>query len=249
MVAIAMDRDSSPRPSPPAVLAAWSVHALTASGAVFAVLALLAIERLDWTMAMWWLGAALAVDGIDGTLARWARVKQRAPRIDGATLDLVVDYLNYVFVPTVLIWKAELIPAALAPLLAALIQLSALYVFARADMKTDDNYFRGFPALWNVAAFYLFVTGAGQSTGAVLVTTLVVASFAPIHFIHPFRVRDYGSWPALLAIAWAGGTALLLWPDLGSAGRTAALSVSVGSAALLILLGLVRTVRGARPAP
>ena len=89
-----MNRDSSPRPSPPAVLAAWSVHALTASGAVFAVLALLAIERLDWSMAMWWLGAALAVDGVDGSLARWAKVKQRAPRIDGATLDLVVDYLN-----------------------------------------------------------------------------------------------------------------------------------------------------------
>ena len=120
---------------------AWLVHGLTASGAVFAFLALLAIEQRDWRLALLWLAAALAVDAFDGTLARWAHVKQRAPRIDGETLDLIIDYLNYVFVPTVLIWRAELVPPALAPWLAAAILISALYNFARRDMKTEDNYF------------------------------------------------------------------------------------------------------------
>src|SRR5919106_3710179 len=150
-------------------VSAWMVHGLTASGAVFAFLALLAIEQRDWPLALLWLAAALAVDTFDGTLARWAHVKTRAPRIDGDTLDLIIDYLNYVFVPTVLIWRAELVPTALAPWLAAAILISALYNFARRDMKTEDNYFRGFPANWNVVAFYLWVARPGPEVGAIVV--------------------------------------------------------------------------------
>ena len=84
----------------------WLVHLLTATGAVLAFLALLAIEDRDWRLALLWLAAALAIDSVDGTLARRLRVKARVPGIDGDTLDLIVDYLNYVFVPTVLIWRA-----------------------------------------------------------------------------------------------------------------------------------------------
>src|SRR5919106_5488577 len=112
-------------------VSAWMVHGLTASGAVFAILALLAILERDWQLALIWLAAALAVDAFDGTLARWAHVKTRAARIDGDTLDLIIDYLNYVFVPTVLIVKAGLVPASLAPILAGLILVSALYNFTR----------------------------------------------------------------------------------------------------------------------
>jgi phosphatidylcholine synthase len=127
--------------------AAWAVHVFSASGAVLALLAMIAIHEHRWTDAMLWLFAALVVDGVDGTLARTARVKEVAPRIDGDVLDLVIDYLNYVFVPTLFILEAGLLPRVAAIPLAALIQLSSLYVFARRDMKTEDNYFRGFPAL------------------------------------------------------------------------------------------------------
>ncbi|HEY0163891.1 MAG TPA: CDP-alcohol phosphatidyltransferase family protein, partial [Sphingomicrobium sp.] len=140
-------------PGPPAAFA-WLVHAFTATGALLALLALMAVEERDWTMALVWLAVALFVDGIDGSLARWARVKEKAPRIDGDTLDLVIDYLSYVFVPTLFMWRSGMLPEPLIVPLAALIQLSSLYVFARRDMKTDDGYFRGFPALWNVLALY-----------------------------------------------------------------------------------------------
>ncbi|MGZ8283830.1 MAG: CDP-alcohol phosphatidyltransferase family protein [Allosphingosinicella sp.] len=225
---------------------AWLVHAFTASGAVLAILALLALERNDVRLALHWLLAALAVDGIDGTLARRAGVKALVPRIDGAVLDLVIDYLNYVFVPTVLIWKAGLVPAGWAAPLAALIQLSALYVFARADMKSEDNYFRGFPALWNVVAFYLWVIQPGPGVGAASVIVLALASFAPIHFVHPFRIPDYGRWPALLALVWAGATTALLWPGWGSGLARIWLWTSLGSAAVLVALGLLRSLRGRR---
>jgi phosphatidylcholine synthase len=227
-------------------LAAWLVHAFSASGAVLALLALAAIDRGDLTAALLWLGVALAVDGVDGTLARWADVKARLPRIDGSILDLVIDYLNYVFVPTLFIWQAGLVPAALALPLGALIQLSSLYVFARSDMKTEDNYFRGFPALWNVVALYLYVAEPGATAGAVIVLLLVLASFAPIHFVHPFRVRDYGRWLPVLALLWAAATGAMLWPDWSTAASLAWFWLSAATALALIALGLLRTVRGDR---
>ena len=229
---------------------AWLVHGFTASGAVFAFLALLAIEHRDWRMALAWLAAALAVDAFDGTLARRAHVKTHAERIDGEALDLIIDYLNYVFVPTVLIWRAGLVPPALAPWLASAILVSALYNFARRDMKTEDHYFRGFPALWNVVAFYLFVARPDPAVGAGIVLVLAALTFTSVTFVHPFRVKDYGRWLPFLSLGWAVATLALLWPAWSPAIRTALYAVSSILALVLIGLGVVRAMRGpASPSP
>ena len=228
------------------LLLAWSVHLFTASGAALALLAWSAIDRERWTEAMVWLGAALVVDGIDGTFARAARVKQLVPRIDGDSLDLVIDYLTYVFVPVLFLVEAGLLPSRLALPLAGAILISSLYVFARRDMKTADGYFRGFPALWNVVAFYLYVTALGPVAGAVIVLALVVMTFAPIHVVHPFRVRDFGHWLPILAAIWAVSTAALLLPDLHQSVRALLLVISLAAAVMLFVLGFVRTARGDR---
>lgn len=238
-----MARPKPAAAAPPAI-AAWLVHAFTASGAVLALLALLAVEQQRWTLALAWLALSGIVDGVDGTLARWARVKEQLPRIDGDTLDLVIDYLTYVFVPALFLWRAELVPAGLAPWLAAAILVSSLYVFARTDMKTDDGYFRGFPALWSVVAFYLFVLQPGAGIGAAVVMLFVAMTFAPIHFVHPFRVRDYGVWLPAVAILWIVATCALLWPDWSAAVRFAIAAVSVATAAALLGMGLLRSLRG-----
>jgi phosphatidylcholine synthase len=228
---------------------AWLVHALTASGAVLALLALIAVIEGEWGRALGWLLAALAVDGIDGTLARKVHVKTRLPRIDGETLDLITDYLTYVLVPAILIWRAALVPEPLAPWLAALILVSSLYCFTRRDLKTADNYFRGFPALWNIVALYLFAARTDQATGAVVVLFFAAATFVPIHFVHPFRVTDYGRWLPLLAAIWAVATGALLWPGWSDSARASWLAASLGSAAVLIALGLLRSLRGPRQGP
>jgi phosphatidylcholine synthase len=228
---------------------AWLVHALTASGAVLALLALVAVVEREWGQALGWLLAALAVDGIDGTLARKAQVKTRLPRIDGETLDLITDYLTYVLVPAVLIWRAALVPEPLALWLAALILVSSLYCFTRRDLKTDDNYFRGFPALWNIVALYLFAARADPSIGALAVLFFAALTFAPVHFVHPFRVTDYGRWLPLLALMWTVATGALLWPGWNAGERVIWLAASLGSAAVLIALGLLRSLRGPRRDP
>jgi phosphatidylcholine synthase len=229
--------------------AAWLVHLFTASGVVLAFLALEAVDRGEWRLALLWLLAALAVDGVDGTLARWARVKEHAERIDGEAFDLIVDYLNYVFVPAIFIVRAGLVPQSLALPAAAAILLSSVYVFVRRDMKTKDNYFRGFPALWNVVALYLFVAQPGAAAGAVTVGVLAAMSFAPIHFVHPFRVRDYQPGLQLLALLWAATTLALLWPGWGDDVMGLWLMASLALAAILLALGLLRSLRGPREAP
>jgi phosphatidylcholine synthase len=229
--------------------AAWLVHLFTASGVVLAFLALEATYRGEWRLALLWLLAALAVDGVDGTLARWARVKEHVPRIDGEAFDLIVDYLNYVFVPAIFICRAGLVPEALALPLAAAILLSSVYVFVRRDMKTPDNYFRGFPALWNVVALYLFVARPGPAAGAIAVAALAVMSFAPVRFVHPFRVRDHQPLLRISAVLWTIATLALLWPGWSPGAARLWLWASYASAAVLIGLGLIRTLRGDRAAP
>jgi phosphatidylcholine synthase len=227
-------------------LPAWAVHLLTASGAVLAMLALAAVVRGDQHLAFVWLFAALVIDGLDGALARAWRVREREPRIDGDSLDLVVDYLTYVFVPAFLIWRGGYLPDALAPGLTALILLSSLYTFARTDMKTSDGYFRGFPALWMIVAFYFFVLQPSAALAAVTVLALSAATFAPIHFVHPFRVRDYGLWLPVVAVVWAIATAALSIANRGEGAWIALVAISLCAALMLALLGLTRTVRGPR---
>lgn len=239
-----------PAPPPPAQsAAAWAVHLFTSLGVVVAFLALLAIERDAPREALLWLVVALMIDGVDGTLARAARVGERLPRIDGSALDLVIDYLTYVFLPVLFIWSGGYLPEMLALPLCAAILSSSLYVFARRDMKTDDGYFRGFPGLWNVIAFYFFVLQPGPAASAVVVAALVAMTFAPVHVAHPFRVRDHRRLLVALTILWTLATPALLLTNLGEGVRLALAVVSLGSAAVLVGVGLLRTVRGPAAAP
>lgn len=221
----------------------WLVHLFTATGVVISLLAIDALLQEQWREALLWLLLALGIDGVDGTLARAVRIKEAVPRIDGDALDLIVDYLNYVLIPALLMWWAGLLPRGFELPLSALILLSSLYVFTRRDMKTDDGYFRGFPALWNVVALYFLMTRPDAWLSGAIVLLLVALTFAPILFVHPFRSADCGRVALWTATLWALSTAGLLVLPPGSPVGSAMLYCSIGSALLLILLGLLRTFR------
>ena len=226
------------------VVLAWAVHVLTASGAVLALFALLQVEQRHWKSALLWLGAALVVDGIDGPMARLVGVVQRSPRISGATLDLVVDYLTYVFVPAVLIYRAGLMPTSFALAAVAVILVSSLYTFARTDMKTSDNFFLGFPALWNIVAYYLLVLQPGQLASAAIVGVFALLTFAPIHFVHPLRVREHQPWLGGLATMWGVSSLALLTPSLSPLWGHVLLVLSLAGASVLLVVGVLRTLFG-----
>ena len=211
---------------------------------MLAFFSFLAVEAADYRQALWWLAAALVVDGVDGPLARWAGLKERLPEIDGATLDLVVDYLTYVFVPAVLIYRAGLLPEGWSAVGAAAILLSSLYTFARSDMKTADNFFRGFPAVWNVVAFYLFFLTPPPFVSLGIVAVFAVLTFAPIHFIHPVRVRAYQPWLGVLTGIWGAASVALLWEGWPPVWAQIWLTLSVAGGAALLAIGLLRSLRG-----
>src|SRR5580693_6297667 len=174
--------------APQLTTAAFAVHIFTASGAACALLALIAAVRSDWPLMFIWLGIALFIDGVDGTFARRLHVAEVLPRWSGDVLDLVVDILNYVFVPAYALAASGLLPDAVAIPLGILIVVTGSLYFADRLMKTSDYYFRGFPALWNVAAFYLFLIKPAPWLCAAAIVLLAGLTFVPFHVVHPVRI-------------------------------------------------------------
>ena len=196
---------------------AFAVHVLTAAGAALALLALLAAVRGAFDAMFLFLGIALVVDGIDGTIARALKVAELLPRWSGDVLDLVVDFVTYVFVPAYAIAAGGLLPPWLGPPAGMLIVMTGAIYFADRRMKTADNYFRGFPTLWNVVAFYLFVLKPAPWLAALLVALLAVLTFVPFKFLHPFRVERLRLVSLGAVVLWAllGAYALALALDPG----------------------------------
>ncbi len=168
--------------------AAFSVHIFTALGAGVALIAMLEAVREHWTSMFAWLGVALIIDAIDGPIARRLDVVRLQPNWSGDILDLVVDFLTYVFVPAYAITAGGLLLPLAAPLLGIGIVMSSALYFADRRMKASDNHFRGFPALWNAAAFYLFLLHLPPWLASLAVAVLIALTFVPIHVVHPFRV-------------------------------------------------------------
>lgn len=181
---------------------AYLVHLLTASGAVFAMLALLEAAKGDWAMMWVWLIVAFAVDGIDGPLARKTEVTVNAPRIDGVLLDLIIDYLTYVFIPAFALFQSGLLPGWAGWLaIIAITFMSAIY-FADTRMKTADNSFSGFPGCWNMVVLVLFAIKPDTWVILGLVAVLSVAMLLPIKFVHPFRTPRWRFLTLPMAFAW-----------------------------------------------
>jgi len=205
---------------------AFLVHFLTASGAVFAFLALLAAIERHWPQMFGWLAVALFVDGIDGALARKFRAAETWPRYSGEILDLVVDYLTYVLVPALAIATGAILPPSLEMAAAAAILISSAIYFADRTMKTETWYFRGFPAAWNLIAFYLFLLRPDPCAALAVVIAFVALTFLPILFIHPLRVKRLRALNIALAALWSVLAILTLWLDFSPpAYVTAALCV------------------------
>jgi phosphatidylcholine synthase len=193
---------------------AFAVHVFTASGAALALAALISAVSGQCAAMFLCLGIALIVDGIDGTLARWLKVAEVLPRWSGDVLDLVVDFVTYVFVPAYAIAMGGLLPPPLAlPAGIAVVVTGALY-FADRNMKTQDNYFRGFPTLWNAAAFYLFLLKPQPWLAAAVVVALAVLTFVPFKFVHPFRVIRLRGVNIAAMLAWSGLALVAVLTDL-----------------------------------
>src|SRR5574337_521137 len=190
---------------------AWAVHLFTALGAVIGVWCLVAIHRGDYRGAFFGMVLAVIFDAADGPLARLARVKEVLPQFDGSKLDDIIDYLNYVVVPIVLIYEANLLPPSVSIWILPFPLLASACRFCHVSAKTPDHFFTGFPSYWNVLAFYYYVGRSPLWFNAVFTLFATVMVLVPIKYIYPGRTRTLRPLTVGLNILWSVALLILLW--------------------------------------
>ncbi len=202
-------------------ITAWAVHAYTASGVVFAFLAAteVAAPTPDARLVFLWLIVAVLIDATDGPLARLAGVKTWLPEVSGRTIDDIVDFLTFTFIPLLLIWRMDWL-AGPAALWIAFAMVTSLFGFANGEAKQERaGFFRGFPSYWNIFAFYAGIGThlLGPVPGTVLLIVLALLTVLPVRFIYP-NLAPRGWRPVLLfgACVWVVLLVLMLrrYPDV-----------------------------------
>ena len=188
---------------------AWSVHLFTATGAVLGFFALVQVVEKHPKAALLWLMAALIVDGLDGPLARKCQVKTLTPQVDGNVLDLVIDYVTCVVVPAMFIHQFKLLPNGLSMVGVSRIMFTALVCFARHDLMQVDNFFAGFPAVWNLVANTMFLVNTPRWMNFLIVLVLAGLTFSSVKFAHPMRVVANRRITLPVTIVWFGTMTVL----------------------------------------
>jgi phosphatidylcholine synthase len=201
------------------IIYAYGVHLFTATGAVWGLLSLLAIFKHEWRLAILWMILAMFVDGFDGMLARWADVKTYAKTIDGALLDNILDYLNYVVVPALFLVEADFLPAGFRLAGAFAILLTSAYQFTQVDAKTDetqDYFFKGFPSYWNVLVLYMLIMQLNPWINLAILVICNILVFVPVKYIYPSRNTRLRNLTLSLSYLYAiiGVWGVMQYPDV-----------------------------------
>ncbi len=194
-------------------LKALSVHLLTATGAVLSMFAMLAAVEGNWNLMFLWLVVALIVDGIDGPLARKYEVHKNWPTYDGVLMDLIIDYMTYVFIPAFALFKSGLLPGWTGWIAIIAIVYGSVIYFADTRMKTKDKSFAGFPACWNMVVLVLFATQPSQAVILATVILLTVTMFTNLKFIHPVRTTRWYHVSLTICVLWIVFAGWAAWTD------------------------------------
>ena len=193
------------------LLIAWCIHLFTALGVICGFQALLSSLDKNFNAAVLWLALALFIDGVDGNLARKYKVKEILPNVDGSILDNIIDYFTYVLVPCVMLLWFNFLPKGIDLYLVFGILICSCYTFSNNNLKTSDFYFSGFPALWNLLVLYLHILETPETTNVIIVLSLLVLTFMPIKFVHPFRVQKFKKINLFLTFLWSLSTLVILF--------------------------------------
>lgn len=225
-------------------LKALSVHLLTATGAIFAMLALLAAVEQNWPLMFLWLVVAFVVDGIDGPLARRYDVQTNAPIYDGVLLDLIIDYLTYVFIPAYALFGSDLLPGWTGWMATLAICFTSALYFSDTRMKTKDYSFSSFPGCWNMVVLVFFAVTPPVWAMLLVIALLALAMFLPLRFVHPVRTAQWRWLTLPLAVVWVISAGAMAWERFPDA--HIAFWPLIVSSIYLLLAGLIQQGLGAR---
>jgi len=227
--------------------AGYALHVMTASGAVAGLLALQAIVDNNIRAALLWLVVCQVLDGLDGPIARKIDVVIHAPRVDGFILDLIVDYLTCVVVPVALLLRLELLPHEFQTLIASLILLLSALWFARSDIETEDHWFNGFPAVWNLAVPTYLVLGISKNSVAVITLILCFSQLTTLKFPHIIRVEAFRYFTLPFGILYIGNLFYLSWSYSNETGIHHQLASKIFMSLFPLYIGVISIWRTSQP--
>ncbi len=197
---------------------AYAVHLLTASGivAAFFAVAELLDDAPDERVVFAWLIIAVVIDAVDGPLARAWDVKRFAADIDGRTIDDIVDYLTFTFLPLLLVWRMGWLPQP-AALWVVPALVASLFGFANTQAKDEaGGFFLGFPSYWNIVALYCHVARLPPGVTATLLLVFVALVFVRVGYVYPSRTPVLRGLTLALGAVWAATVLaiVLAMPDV-----------------------------------
>ncbi len=233
---------------------AWAIHIFTAVGIIAGFLALTSALDGSPRMSLTWMTIAMVIDGLDGPFARKYEISAVLPHIDGHIGDLIIDYVTTVIAPAFFIHEFDLLPKQYSLFGISLMLLTSLYLFSNTHIQSSDNYFNGFPAMWNLVINVLFVLQSPPTTNLIVVLAMSVFTIVPVKFIHPIRVRDFRKITIPVLVIWLAAMLYLTWiidertrgcdsACLSSGARFAQALVYLG-ALWIVGVGIWRTFRG-----
>ncbi len=186
------------------------IHLLTGLGLIAGLFALISVMNNNQKEAFLWLGVAFLIDSVDGTLARKFNVKKNFPSIDGKMLDSIIDFFNYVIIPSVMIYWFNYVPDHFILLIPATLILISIYSYVNLNILTNDNYYNGFPAIWNVIILYFYIFGTSQNFNLIFLFLLILLKFSPLKCIHPLRVKKLKILSIFFSVVWFITSVLLV---------------------------------------
>mmetsp|Transcript_15581 Transcript_15581/g.31517 ORF Transcript_15581/g.31517 Transcript_15581/m.31517 type:complete len:312 (+) Transcript_15581:147-1082(+) len=184
------------------VFLAWMVHLYTSSGLIVDFCAIHYIINRDFAMfcGLNWL--AIIIDATDGTAARAVGVKKVIPTFDGASLDNIIDFITFSFLPSLAAMSFELVPRPAWFIVTVLPLLASCYQFCQTVAKTDQA-FVGFPSYWNLVFFYMYLLRPPTWVILGIYILCTVLSFFPFHFVYPSRTSHWRRVTLFLGAIWA----------------------------------------------
>tara|TARA_A200000113_G_C8853473_1_gene351023 strand:+ start:162 stop:893 length:732 start_codon:yes stop_codon:yes gene_type:complete len=182
------------------VIRAYLIHLLTGAGILMSFFSIISILNEDKLLTFLFLVIALFIDVIDGNLARKFNVKKFCPNVDGIMLDSIVDYINYVFIPCIIIYKFNYVPEQFVIILPILILSISLFSFSYLKIMTENYLYVGFPSIWNVIIIYLSILDLNVWNNLIILVILIILKVIPIKVIHPMRYESHKRRNSIIAI-------------------------------------------------
>ena len=194
--------DLLPRELKNPIAKGWLVHCFTALGAVCGMLGIIAVSDHQPREAVLWLAVAMILDGVDGPVARAWDVKGHVPRIDGYTLDLIIDFVTCIVIPVIFLHKFAMLPDDASLGIGAFVLFMSALWMSRTDQMTPDHWFRGFPCEWNMIVPSLYLMQTPTWFNAIACILLALTQLTNWTFVHPMQVRWMRPLTVTVTVVW-----------------------------------------------